>query len=188
MSLRQESARLKSDVKAQSDDERFDIVDHLDRVVGQAARAKVHASQLWHRAVHVLVFDPTGRVLLQLRAAGKDTSPGRWDSACSGHLDAGETYDAAAARELGEELGLTAEPRPVPQRWRKLEACAQTGLEFVWIYWLEHRGPFRPAPAEIDRVEWWQPSRVTRALKIRPEEFTPAFRYLWRELALDEEA
>ena len=73
VSLRQESARLKSDVKAQSDDERFDIVDHLDRVVGQAARAKVHASQLWHRAVHVLVFDPTGRVLLQVRAAGKDT-------------------------------------------------------------------------------------------------------------------
>lgn len=174
------------DVKAQSADEQFDVVDHLDRVVGRASRARVHANQLWHRAVHVLVFGERGRVLLQKRTLAKDTSPGRWDSSCSGHLDAGEDYDQAMRRELGEELGLAAEVTAGAERWLRLEACAETGWEFVWVYRLRHRGPFRPHPAEIERVDWWDPQRLTRALAVRPLEFTPALRLLWPEtLALE---
>ena len=86
-------------------DELFDIVDHDDRVIGQAPRREVHARHLLHRATHVLVHDPNGRLFLQRRSMAKDTFPGCWDSSCSGHLDAGEDYPAAARRELGEELG-----------------------------------------------------------------------------------
>ena len=39
----------------------------------------------------------------------KDSSPGLWDSSCSGHLDTGENYDSAAVRELSEELGVNSE-------------------------------------------------------------------------------
>jgi len=169
------------DVKAQRDDEQFDVVDHRDCVVGRATRARVHANQLWHRAVHVLIFDGAGRVLLQKRAAGKDTSPGLWDSACAGHVDAGEDYDAAMARELGEELALDAEVAGRARRWLYLEACAETGWEFVWVYRLEHRGSFRPHPAEIERLEWWKARRLTQALAVRPLEFTPALRLIWPE-------
>ena len=94
-------------------DEWFDVVDERDAVVGRARRREVHAQGLWHRAVHVLVFDAGGRVLLQKRSLAKDLSPGKWDSSCSGHLDAGEDYDAAAGRELREEIGVDATPVPV---------------------------------------------------------------------------
>ena len=60
----------------------------------------MHAKQLRHRAVHVLVFDEKGAVFLQKRSMGKDSCPGTWDSSCSGHLDAGEDYDAAAVRDI----------------------------------------------------------------------------------------
>jgi isopentenyl-diphosphate Delta-isomerase len=177
---------LTDDVKAQRDEELFDVVDHRDRVVGRATRAQVHANQLWHRAVHVLVFDRAGRVLLQKRTAAKDTSPGLWDSACSGHVDAGEEYDAAIVRELGEELGLDGAVAAGARRWLYVEACAETGWEFVWVYRLEYGGPFRPHPAEIERVEWWDARRLTRALAVRPLEFTPALRLIWPEtLALE---
>ncbi|SVE63201.1 uncharacterized protein METZ01_LOCUS516055, partial [marine metagenome] len=75
-------------------------------VIGQQPRSVVHAKGLWHRAAHVLVFNTDGKVFLQLRSMSKDNNPGVWDSACSGHVDAGETYTKAAERELMEEIGL----------------------------------------------------------------------------------
>jgi len=158
-------------------DELFDIVDDRDEVVGRASRREVHSRGLWHRAVHVLVFDATGRVFLQKRSMLKDTAAGRWDSSCSGHVDAGEDYDASARRELGEEIGL-ALPTP-PPRWFRIEACAETSWEFVWVYRLQHEGPFVLAPAEIERADWFPPDEVTRWVAQRPEEFASSFRLIW---------
>src|SRR6187401_1192215 len=97
--------------------EYFDVVNERDEPVSRALRQEVHARGLLHRAVHVLVFDQHGRVFLQKRSMLKDTSPGLWDSSCSGHLDAGEDYDAAAIRELGEEIGVRLKPTEAPTRW-----------------------------------------------------------------------
>ncbi len=90
----------------QSPDEIFDICDENDRVIGQARRADVHAQKLLHRAVHIWVFLPDGRLVTQRRSASKDEYPLALTSSASGHLDSGEDYQTAAVRELGEELGL----------------------------------------------------------------------------------
>lgn len=166
--------------EAQRQDERFDVVDARDVVIGQATRGEVHARKLWHRAVHVLVSNGAGQVFLQKRSLAKDTSPGCWDSSCSGHLDAGEDYDAGAVRELSEEIGLTVER--VPQRRFRLEPCAETGWEFVRVYETQAEGPFELHPAEIERGAWYEPSAVGRAIAERPAEFTPAFRLVWAEV------
>ena len=158
-------------------DEFFDVVNERDEPIGRARRSEVHARGLWHRAVHVLVFDGSGRLFLQKRSMKKDLSPGLWDSSCSGHLDAGEDYDAAAMRELGEELGLAVtEP---PKRWFRVEACAETGWEFCWIYRLRSEGPFVLHPDEIDGGEWLAPEEITRRISARPEDYSPAFRLIW---------
>jgi isopentenyl-diphosphate delta-isomerase type 1 len=175
------ASKVKDDRVAQRADELFDVVDEHDRVIGQACRADVHARKLWHRAIHVLVFDRTGRVFLQRRSLEKDIAPGRWDSSCSGHLDAGEDYDTAAVRELGEELGL--ELTTAPTRWLRMDACAQTGWEFVWVYRLEHEGPFRLHPAEIMDGAWYVPAELEKALRDRPNDFAGAFRTIWKKLA-----
>src|SRR5258707_15743320 len=125
-------------------EEWFDVVNERDEVIGRARRREVHARGLWHRAIHVLVFDRAGNVFLQKRSMKKDLSPGLWDSSCSGHLDAGEDYDAAAVRELGEELGVRV-AKPL-KRWFRVEACEETGWEFVWVYALRHDGPFTLHP------------------------------------------
>lgn len=55
-----------------------------------------------------------GRVLLTLRAPTKRWYPDCWDFP-GGHLDAGETAEAAMVREVGEELGVRPTTwRPVP--------------------------------------------------------------------------
>ena len=87
-------------------EEIFDVVNERDEVVGQAPRQEVHARGLWHRAVHVLVFNARGEIFLQKRSLKKDIAAGKWDSSASGHLDTGEAYDACAVREVREEIGL----------------------------------------------------------------------------------
>lgn len=93
---------------AQSGDELFDIVDELNQVTGQGTRREIHEGSLRHRAVHMFLVNKHGAVLLQKRSLWKDRQPGKWDSSGSRHLDAGESYEEAAVRELKEELGCPA--------------------------------------------------------------------------------
>ena len=108
----------------------------------------------------------------------KDLAPGLWDSSCSGHLDSGEGYDAAAVRELGEELGLTV--TEAPMRWFRVEACEETGWEFCWIYRLKSEGPFVLHPEEIDGGEWLAPAEVAARIAAKPDNYCTSFRLVWR--------
>lgn len=161
-------------------EEIFDIVNERDEVIGRRPRREVHRDGHRHRAVHVLVIGPDGRVFLQKRSMTKDTFPGAWDSSASGHLDSGEDYDACAVRELAEELGLKVDGPPA--RLFKIDACAETGQEFVWVYKLESAGPFVLHPEEIERGEWFAPAEITGALRRRPQEFASAFVLIWNSL------
>jgi isopentenyl-diphosphate delta-isomerase type 1 len=161
----------------QTSDEWFDVVNERDEVIGRATRREVHATGLWHRAVHVLVFDAAGRVFLQKRSMLKDLCPGLWDSSCSGHLDAGENYDAAAVRELFEEIGIRT--TVAPERWFRINACIETAWEFVWVYRLWHDGPLTLEPSEVQYGEWVVPPEISARIAARPADFCPSFKLLW---------
>jgi isopentenyl-diphosphate delta-isomerase type 1 len=160
-------------------DELFDVVDLDDRVTGQALRREVHARHLLHRAIHVLVHDPDGKLFLQRRSLSKDTFPGCWDSSCSGHVDAGEDYLSAAWRELGEELGwqdISLPLRPL----LKLNASAETGHEFIQIFLLGPlSGPFDLNPEEITEGRWIVPDELDILINERPDQVAGALRLLW---------
>ncbi len=162
-----------------ADAERFDVVDAADRVVGVETRAVVHANGLRHRAVHIFVFNARGELFLQKRSPWKDKHPGKWDSSAAGHLDSGEDYARAAARELVEELGIQNDP-PALREVGALSASEETGWEFIRIYRAEHEGPFRWPSAEI---EWggFFPREVVRTwIDNRPADFAPGFLECWR--------
>src|SRR5205814_3604344 len=71
-------------------EESFAVVDEHDHVLGAAPRSQVHANNLLHRAVHMLIFNPAGEVFLQLRSRWKDRHPLAWDSSAAGHVNAWE--------------------------------------------------------------------------------------------------
>jgi len=158
-------------------EEIFDVVNERDEVIGQAPRKEVHATGLWHRAVHVLVFNSRGEVFLQKRSMLKDTAKGKWDSSSSGHLDTGEEYDACAVRELREEIGLIA--TQTPRRLFKIDACRETGWEFCWVYHCESEGPFTLHPEEIETGGWFAPQFVSDWVVQKPREFASACILIW---------
>jgi isopentenyl-diphosphate Delta-isomerase len=156
----------------------FDVVDEMDTVIGCEVRSVVHAQGLKHRAVHILVWNAVGKVLLQERSARKDNFPLKWDSSCSGHVDSGEDYLTAAQRELEEELGIRVQPSELIFEL-KIAAREETGQEFVHVYRLWHEGPFVPCPEEIDSVRWYTEEEVSVMVQHEPEQLAPALRYLW---------
>jgi isopentenyldiphosphate isomerase len=162
-------------------EEIFDVVNERDEVIGQAPRKEVHARGLWHRAVHVLVFNARGEVFLQKRSMLKDTAKGKWDSSSSGHVDSGEDYDATAVRELREEIGLVV--TQTPQRLFKIDARKETGWEFCWVYRCESEGPFTLHPEEIETGGWFTPDFVTQWVNEKPHDFASAFVLIWKQFS-----
>ena len=161
-------------------DERFEVVDERDRVIGSATRAEVPARRLLHRAVHGLVISSDGRVLVQLRSAHNDKFPNRWCTSVSGHVDSGEDYDTALRRELTEELGIPADASPAITPFLKVEPCPETDCEFIRIYRIAWDGPVSPPADEVASVERLLPDELDRRLASDPESFTPSFRLVWR--------
>ncbi len=160
----------------------FDIVDENDQVVGQAPRSEVHAKNLRHRAVHVLIFNDEGEVFMQKRSKTKDTWPGAWDSSCSGHVDTGEEYRVAAYRELEEELGYKPEQELEPLF--KLTPSEETGNEFIVVYRLWGSGPFRLNHDEIEIGEWMNIPNVLERIEYTPQRFSSAFRLILDRLQI----
>jgi isopentenyl-diphosphate Delta-isomerase len=158
----------------------FDVVNDDDEIIGRELRSVVHARELLHRAVHVLVYNAAGQLFLQKRSMTKDNDPGLWDSSCSGHVDSGESYAVAAERELMEEIDLLVD-EPMEELF-KIEASAGTGFEFAIIYRTESEGPFTLCPEEIDEGRWFTPEEINNALANEPEKFSPTFKIVWARL------
>lgn len=154
----------------------FDIVDENDRVIGRAPRSRCHGDpSLIHRAVHVLVLNARGELLLQKRSRHKDVQPGRWDTSVGGHLDPGEDYLAAACREMREELGITGAPLTFLYH-SKIRNEIES--ENVATYLTRCDSPVRFHPGEIDEVRFWNGAEIEAALGTGV--FTPNFEEEWR--------
>lgn len=157
-------------------DELIDVVDAQDHVVGTMPRSRVRETPINYRVAHVFVFDTKGRLLLQRPAAGK-ASAFRWGSSVAGHVQSGEGYEAAAAREFREELGVKAPP---------LSHVGTTWLDdggrrkFIGVFTAACEGPFSPDPAEVAGLDFYRVSDVRRLLREEPGTFSTTFERVFR--------
>ena len=150
--------------------ELFDVVNEDDVVVGRARRDEVHGNpSLIHRVAHVLVFNSAGELFLQLRAADKDVQPNRWDTSVGGHVDAGETYERAARREMREELGIVGPSLEGLYRYRHENDYES---EMVTTYRVVWDGPIETDPTEISEGRFWTLAAIDLADRAL---FTPNF-------------
>ena len=143
-------------------DELLDVLDSRGRPTGEVAwKSVAHSLGLWHRCFHCWVYgaasgDPY--LLVQRRAAGKDTWPGRLDVTAAGHLRSGEAPLEGGLRELEEELGLSVDPEwLIPLGTRSIEQEIPGGCdrEFHEVYLLlDPTGPreLRLQESEVEAV------------------------------------
>lgn len=128
-------------------DERFDIVDETDRVIGSATRRECHSNpELIHRTAYVLVFNPKGELFLQKRSQTKDTYPGKWSISVAGHVAQGEPYETTVVREMEEEIGIVLKAEFLG----KFLLLHEHEKEYSAVFRAYSSGPFALNPKEIE--------------------------------------
>lgn len=88
-------------------DELLDIVDEKDNVIGTRTRAEVYADHLLNcRVVNAFIVNSRGELWIPRRLHTKKNFPSCLDMSMGGHVESGETYEHAFAREMKEELNI----------------------------------------------------------------------------------
>lgn len=157
-------------------EELFDVVDENDQVISTLPRSEVHRRLLLHRAIHVFLFRSDGQMLVHQRSAAKEEFPSVWTSSCSGHVSAGESYEASAPRELEEELGL----RASLQWLQKFPAQEATSWEFTVLFRTVSDDHITPDPGEMTAIRWMTVPEISEWMKKSPNDYSPAFQVLFR--------
>ena len=168
-------------------DERIEIVDDKNRVIGLRTRGDAYREGLKHRAANVLVLNEQGELLVQKRASNKAFYPDFWDLSCAEHVKPGESFKKAAERGLLEELGIKgAQVRRVrPVHFQKNEFDnAKLGFmrdyEFVELYETVWNGEIKLDEKEVGHAEFMSVGRVQELVELG--ETTPWFVEEWNWL------
>ncbi len=133
-------------------DELLEIVNEHGEVTGIARRSDIHGNPaLMHRVAHVLVFNRKGEILLQRRSMKKDVAPGLWDTSVGGHVDPGESPEAAALREMKEELGVEGQIEFL----HSYKHSNPYETELVYTFRAVIESGFRFDPEEIEEIRFW---------------------------------
>ncbi|GAA2151117.1 NUDIX domain-containing protein [Kitasatospora kazusensis] len=125
--------------------ETVDFVDAADRPAGRGPRGGAAGLGLYYRVAATVCDDPQGRVLVYRRPARAAVLPGHYDVLIGGSVRAGESYLAAAARELAEELGIGPPLREV----FRTRHDSPAGPCWLAVHRARLTGPVRPDPDEI---------------------------------------
>ncbi len=144
------------------------IVDKDNKELGELPRRLMREQRLIHRASYILVFNAAGELFLQKRTATKDVYPGYWDVAAGGVVQAGETYEQSAERELQEELGVGSITLNV-----LFDQYYEDQENRVWgrIFTCVHEGPFILQTEEVEKGRFTHPHTALALSKSEP--FTP---------------
>ncbi len=154
-------------------DEIFPIVDETGKIIGKATRKECHSnSTMLHPVVHIHIFNSAGELYLQKRALTKDIQPGKWDTAVGGHVDYGETIEAAVLRECQEELGLS---DISPKFLYRYKWQSEIESELIYVYGLIHDKNISPNPDELSEGQFWKLSEIKE--NIGKGIFTPNFEH-----------
>lgn len=136
-------------------------VDQQDRVLGIVERGEAIHNGWLHRVSTTICRDERGRVLVYRRAGDLTRFPGYHDVCFGGAVGVGESYEAAAGRELAEELGVEVEVRPV------LTFLCDGQISPYWLGVHEAVLPVEvePDPNEVAWAGWMTLDELARAVQ-----------------------
>lgn len=158
-------------------EEEFPVVDEQGNITGSITRGHAHdGSKILHPVVHLHLFNKQGDLFLQLRPDWKDIQPGKWDTACGGHVDLGENIETALHREVKEELGITDFQ---PEELGHYVFESKREKELVYSFKCVYDGDVHPNKEELNGGRFWSYTEIKT--NIGKGVFTPNFEKEWQK-------
>ncbi|MCX6815284.1 MAG: NUDIX domain-containing protein [Candidatus Aenigmarchaeota archaeon] len=154
-------------------EEFLDYVDDNDNVIDSMSKKEIYEKLLTHRIAHVLVFNREGKMCLQLRGNVKSFAF-HWCTTAGGHVQAGESYEEGAKREMTEEVGIDAQ---LTQKFKDTYVYTfgqYKGIKkFLVTFIATYDGPFNINKNDVKKVKFFTleeiQKMVDRGEKIHPE-------------------
>ena len=149
--------------------EMVEIVDKDDNVLGTMERKEAEAKGKRYRIVHVILVNDDDTMLVQWRKATKSVSPRTFTASAAGAVDIGESYEAAAVREVKEELGIRL--RKPLKFMGKFSTKSANGQLFAGVY----NGEVKGWEEEADAIDYLNRDEAEYLLKRYPYLLSPSF-------------
>ena len=152
------------------------FVDENDIPIGTGSRQIAWQRGYFTRNIRVIIRDESNRFLCQKRSLHKDSYPGMWTVAASGHVDDGETWDDAAKRETLEEIGISINVKSVGQFTFKDDIGNKKIRQIVHVYEasVDSLTQFVTDQDEVDKVEWFHLDELKSLIAKDSSQFTPS--------------
>ena len=148
--------------------ELIEIVDENGNFTGQVMdKEEAHDKNLLHNEVGIFIINDKGEVLLQKRSANKRFSPNKW-GLCAGHVDAYETLEDAALREIKEEVGLDVSYEELIPYGEKEVTIKETNSHITYFYYVKcnkKEDEFIIQEEELSEVKWFNIDEIITMIK-----------------------
>jgi len=157
-------------------DEELEYFDSMGFFKGTAKREHIHNIGLWHKGVHVWLFNSKGQLFLKKRAKYKKLHPMHWEDVGE-HLKPNEDFEKAAMRGLKEELGIDEKKikRLYKVYWTKMRFG--NDHELIELWFCIYDGPIKENEESFGG-RFFSIEEIKAMIKNR-EPFTPWFKELF---------
>ena len=134
--------------------EYWDVLNEQGEKTGKRLRRTAYnqlASGEYHLVVHIWIVNSRGEFLIQRRSEDRLPMPGEW-AATGGSVFSGEDSQAAAIRELHEELGI----RVLPSEIHYLRQFKRKNsiIDFWWARVDADLSSLNLDPEEVEEARW----------------------------------
>ena len=161
-----ENKKLK--IGKKNDMELIEIVDENGNFTGQIMdKEEAHDKNLLHNEVGIFIINDDGKVLLQKRSANKRFSPNKW-GLCAGHVEANESLENAALREIKEEVGLDITSKELISYGEREITISDSNSHITYFYYIrcnKKENEFAIQTEELSEVKWFNIDEIITMIK-----------------------
>ena len=148
-----------------SSEEILDLVNENDEVIGQIRRGDAYAQGVTNfRVIDAFIQNSEGKLFIPRRQMSKKMFPGRLDTSVGGHVEHGETYEKAFAKEAAEELNIDITQFPY-RELGKMTPQNDSTAAFITVYEIQSNETPQYNNDDFSEHYWLTPEEIISRLE-----------------------
>lgn len=156
-------------------DELLDLVDDNDNVIKQIKRSESKGVRNV-RVINIFITTKDNKLIVPLRSHDRRIFPNCYDFSVGGYVEAGDSYEYTAHKELQEELGIDGELKEI---WYYKPGPDPRPISFMKLYTMQYDGDVDTLDYDkqgIQKLYTYTKDEILKMLDETPEKFKGDFK------------